>query len=504
MVSITQTELTTPRNQRTGETIMQQTHASRRQRGRRRKHYRGYLGLAVLALAVILAVTVLVMTVIPLKLTVNGGGEITLEFGSDFQDAGVSVSYGGSAVDAQITASGQIVPEQVGTYTVTYTARYLWKTVTAERTVRIVDTQAPTIVLFYSSNVTLPGQEYVEEGFQATDNYDGDITDQVHRTVKDDVVYYTVTDSSGNTATVTRPIQYGDHTAPDLILKGDQSITISAGKQFTDPGFTAVDNLDGDVSSKVQISGEYDIYTAGTYTITYTVSDTYGNTSQATRTLIVEPVKQPDIVVPDGKVIYLTFDDGPSKHTLRLLEILEKYNVKATFFVVGSAAVGYLDDIVDQGHSIAIHSNTHKYEQIYANDEAFLNDIRTLRQTIYDYTGVDTTLMRFPGGSSNTVSRKYCEGIMTRLTAAVQAQGYQYFDWNVDSGDAGGAKTADEVFNNVIAGVQRQDISIVLQHDLYGYSVDAVERIIVWGLANGYTFLPLEPSSPTYHQRINN
>ena len=93
---------------------------------------------------------------------------------------------------------------------------------------------------------------------------------------------------------------------------------------------------------------------------------------------------------------------------------------------------------------------------------------------------------------------------MTRLTGKVTELGYQYFDWNVSSGDAGEVKTADEVYQNVINGVQKHKVSIVLQHDIYKYSVDAVERIIQWGLANGYTFLPLDPSSPNAHHVINN
>ena len=93
---------------------------------------------------------------------------------------------------------------------------------------------------------------------------------------------------------------------------------------------------------------------------------------------------------------------------------------------------------------------------------------------------------------------------MTELTAAVEAQGFQYFDWNVDSNDAGGAKTSEEVYNNVIKGVKGRKYSIVLQHDIHGFSVDAVDDIIEWGLANGYTFEALTPSSPTAHHKVNN
>ena len=112
--------------------------------------------------------------------------------------------------------------------------------------------------------------------------------------------------------------------------------------------------------------------------------------------------------------------------------------------------------------------------------------------------------MRFPGGSSNGVSKKYNTGIMTRLTKDVTDMGYQYFDWNVLSGDAGETTDTEQVYENVIAGIQKHNVSIVLQHDIKGFSVDAVEKIIIWGLANGYTFLPLTPSSPTVHHTVNN
>ena len=106
-------------------------------------------------------------------------------------------------------------------------------------------------------------------------------------------------------------------------------------------------------------------------------------------------------------------------------------------------------------------------------------------------------------GGSNLVS-KFNEGIMTTLTEAVQDAGFQYFDWNVDSNDAGGALRAKTVAANVLGGVENRRISIVLQHDIHDFSVDAVEDIIIWGLKNGYTFHALTENSPTCHHRVNN
>ena len=315
---------------------------------------------------------------------------------------------------------------------------------------------------------------------------------------------YKVSDSSGNETTVTRTIVYDDPIPPVLALKGDSEITIQAGSDYTDPGYTAEDNVDGDLTDKVSVDGSVNTYSADTYTLTYKVQDNYGNEATATRTVTVEPVRQADTGNPSGKIVYLTFDDGPGEYTSKLLDILSKYNVKATFFTVGSGHPDLLKAEADAGHSIGIHSATHDYSKIYASEDAFFADLRKQQDTIENATGIRTTLVRFPGGSSNTVSKSYCSGIMTKLTKDLTDMGYQYFDWNVTSGDAGETTNTSVVVQNVISGIQQHDVSIVLQHDIKGFSVNAVEQIIQWGLAHGYTFLPLTAESPTAHHGVNN
>jgi peptidoglycan/xylan/chitin deacetylase (PgdA/CDA1 family) len=371
--------------------------------------------------------------------------------------------------------------------------------------VKVVDTQAPALALIGDANVTiLPGQVYEEAGFTAMDNYDGDLTSQVRREESDGKIVYTVTDSSGNTVSVERTITINDPIPPVLELKGDKYITIGIGGSFKEPGFTALDNCDGDLSSAVQVSGSVDVYKAGVYTLSYTVTDRYQNTTTVKREVCVLPLSPSDIGKPNGKVIYLTFDDGPGAYTNELLDILAKYNVKATFFVVNTDLISNIERTAREGHTVAIHTATHKFHQVYASEEAYFADLYKMQEIIERYTGIKSTLVRFPGGSSNTISKDYCKGIMTRLAAALEEKGFTYFDWNVDSNDAGGAKTADEVFENVTKGIGNKKYSVVLQHDMKRYSVDAVERIIVWGLKNGYTFLPMDANSPTCHHGINN
>ena len=148
-----------------------------------------------------------------------------------------------------------------------------------------------------------------------------------------------------------------------------------------------------------------------------------------------------------------------------------------------------------RGHTIAIHTYTHDYADIYSSEEAYYADFNKIQQLCIEQTGVLPKLVRFPGGTNNAVSKKYCTGIMTAISQSLTNKGYYYTDWNVESADAGGARTREDVFNNVISGIQKYNTSIVLQHDITQYSIEAVEDIILWGLANGYTFLPMTENS---------
>ncbi len=345
------------------------------------------------------------------------------------------------------------------------------------------------------------GTAFPDPGATAMDDVDGDLTANITTELTDDSIVYSVTDSHGNTATVSRVIDYIDTMPPVIVLSGNAEITLTQGDSFTDPGYSATDAGDGDVTDSVEVQNSVDTSAPGDYTVTYSVADSAGNAASAVRTVHVTPAPQ----APAGKVIYLTFDDGPGKYTQQLLDILAKYDVKATFFVTNGSPK-YQDMIAKEsqaGHSIGIHSYTHNYDLIYSSEDAFFTDLQQMQDVIVAQTGQATSLIRFPGGSSNTVSN-ITPGIMTQLTQEVRNRGYQYFDWNVSSGDAGETTDTDTVVANVIAGVQKQNVSVVLQHDIKSFSVDAVERIIQWGLENGYTFLPLSYDSPPAHHHINN
>ena len=280
---------------------------------------------------------------------------------------------------------------------------------------------------------------------------------------------------------------------------------------FKEPGFTASDDCDGDITTSVIVEGKVDTSKTGNYKITYTVKDSYDNETTITRTVNVVTKQTAsnngDSTGTGEKIVYLTFDDGPGRYTEKLLNTLDKYGVKVTFFVTNQFPTYQymIGETHRRGHTIALHTLTHNYASLYASEEAYYQDLFGIRDIVVAQTnGFSPTIVRFPGGTNNTVSRKYCSGIMTALTQSISHFGYLYCDWNVSSGDAGGAKTADAVANNVISGIQKHNVSVVLQHDIKGFSVEAVEQILFWGIQNGYTFLKMDNTTPMVHYAPQN
>ena len=208
-------------------------------------------------------------------------------------------------------------------------------------------------------------------------------------------------------------------------------------------------------------------------------------------------------------VIYLTFDDGPSSTiTPKVLDILKKEKVKATFFVLNYSKSNekYIKRIVKEGHTIGVHGYSHEYSKIYKSKKAFLNNVYSLQKKIKKSTGVTTKFMRFPGGSSNTISRHYYKGIMRILTKEMLSRGFKYFDWNVSSGDAGGAKTSNDVYKNVTRNLSKKRGNMVLCHDFAGNTktLNALSKIIKYAKKNGYTFKAIDENTPMYAHGVNN
>ena len=444
-----------------------------------------------------------------IEFSIADNTSMELEYGTQPELPKVTALYKGTifnkeGTEIEVKVTDETDYDKLGDYRITYSAN--WKKTTSAITlnVKIKDTQAPEITLVTNPDAfTSPIAQYEEEGFTAIDNYDGDLTTKVVCVEKDGVVTYTVSDSSGNETTVKRTIVYKDAVAPIIKLKGDKTINLLEGQAFQEPGFSAADDCDGDITAKVIVEGAVNTKIAATYKLKYKVADSSGNTYEITRTI---KVKKPESKPSSGeKVVYLTFDDGPGAHTEKLLDVLDKYNVKATFFVTGANPKYYhlIGEAHRRGHTIALHTYSHQYS-IYSSLETYYADLNKIRDIVVKQTGVEPTMVRFPGGTSNTISENYCKGIMTQLKADLPLKGYQFYDWNVSSGDAGGTTTEQGVFNNVIKGISGRKTSIVLQHDIKKYSVEAVDDIIEWGLANGYTFKAMDENTPVIQQRPNN
>ena len=452
---------------------------------------------------------VVVDTSAPL-LTVLGDSEITLEVGGSFRDPGVTAF---DNVDGNLTAmletTGSVDPHKLGTYEIVYSvADREGNSATATRVVHVKDTTAPVLTLEGSSEMQLyMNKEYTEPGFTASDNYDADVTQSV--TVEGSVdtskagtyvLTYSVADSSGNVAQAQRTVSVVANPYPQMSLSGGPTVDLLIGTEFVEPGYYAWDDTDGNLTASVQVTGNLDITAPGTYELRYSVTNSLGNTSTLVREVYVFTQN-----IGSDKVIYLTFDDGPGGYTSRLLDILDQYGVKVTFFVTGKP--GYVDTIARaaaSGHTIGLHTYTHDFANVYASVDNYFADLYRIQSFVQGCTGQTSTLIRFPGGSSNSISRNYCKGIMTQLTKMVGERGFTYFDWNVDCGDAGGASNSTEVYNNLVSGVSGRSRSVVLCHDTHNMTVNAMEKFIPWALRNGYAFLPLSSESPTAHHGISN
>lgn len=201
------------------------------------------------------------------------------------------------------------------------------------------------------------------------------------------------------------------------------------------------------------------------------------------------------------KLVCLTFDDGPSRTTPRVLDVLAEQGVPATFFVMAAENnreyLPLVEREVREGNQVALHTACHEYSRIYAEPNAFWQDIKELRAALSPYLNTDDIhYLRFPGGSTNTVSRKYGgSDLMKRLKAQAEEQGYRYVDWNVCAEDAaGGHPGADRILENIIRDVGEKRICIVLMHDTAatGTTADALPRIIEWFRERGYQFCTVE------------
>ena len=448
----------------------------------------------------------------------NFNGIVSKVYSEDFDLH--EVCYGNifGCKNIEPTIVGEYDLNNVGTYEVEYVFEYDGHTYKKSGVLNVVDNEAPEITKSEEDLLVCPNNGKILAGsLSAKDKYDGDLTEKLNINYDRETnkLFASVSDDSGNKKEESFDVSASDTEPPVITVNGESSISIKNGSEYTDQGAKAVDNCDGEV--EVTVNNPVNTKKNGTYEVVYNAKDSFNNVSEVKRTVkVYSPStsssssgssyscegKVKYSCGGSGKIIYLTFDDGPSGYTSQLLDVLKQYGVKATFFVTGNGSDAMIKREYDEGHTVALHSYTHNYGQIYASLDAYFADLDRINDRVERITGQRSYIVRFPGGSSNTVSKK-SKCIMTTLAHELANRGYVYYDWNVSSGDAGGTTSTDQVYLNVVNRLGNGRY-VVLQHDSKGYSVRAVERIIQYGQSHGYTFARLEHDTMTCHHATAN
>lgn len=454
------------------------------------------VGLVIVLLCVLL-LEVYELVLLP-RIDLKGKDEITLNYKSKYIEKGYKATRLGNDITKDVKLFGKVNSKKLGTYEIKYKVGKGIFSKTVVRKVIVEDLEKPKLSVNNDDIYVCPESKIKKEEVTATDNYDGDLSKKVKVRITEDKVIYKVTDSSGNTKEVVKKVIYKDIKKPELTLNGNKEVYIFIGDNFEDSGVKAIDNCDGDLTSKVNVDNKVNNSVVGEYEVDYTVKDEAGNEGIITRKVKVNEK------TPNG-VVYLTFDDGPNSGTTDvILDILKSKGVKATFFVTNKGPDELIKREFDEGHTVALHTASHDYSIVYASDESYFNDLRLVSDRVKRITGQESKIIRFPGGSSNTISRRYSNGIMSRVTSKVLAQGYKYYDWNISSGDAGSTTDPNQVYLNVVNNLRRDRPNMVLMHDIKPYTRDAIARIIDYCKNNGYPMEKITMSTEMITQRVNN
>lgn len=407
--------------------------------------------------------------------------------------------YFGNKNDIHVTGSAN--PDKIGEYQMSYT----WKDKEYPFTIKVEDTKGPSLEVqdFTADTVSDVSAENFIKSVSDASKYTVSL-DSTNDAKKAGTYNITVTatDDAGNTTSKQCKLTRIQDTKAPVIDGFTDTLSVKQGNNLWLKNLKATDDTDPDPSISVN-SDAVDMNTPGDYDIYYTVTDRSGNKTEYTQTVTVEP--NPDY---GKKIAYFTFDDGPSENTLDVLDELDKYNAKATFFVTGANPEYYdlMKEIVDRGHTIALHTYTHDYGKIYSSVDAYFDDLQKISDLVEQETGVVADCIRFPGGSSNTVSEDYSDGIMTTLTQEVQDRGYQYFDWNADSTDASGINIpAATIASNAESYIGMDEVNILF-HDANGKetTVEALPEILKAYADAGYIFRGVSVDSFAPHHGVNN
>ena len=399
-----------------------------------------------------------------------------------------------------VKVKGKVDVERVGEYPVTY----VYRGRKYHSVFKVCDTTPPKVkakdiktdmVYMPSPNEFITSQEDASE-VEVSFGKDVDLNKE-----GDTKVGVVVEDAAHNKTVVQAVLTRIKDTIPPVFEDLDD-LHVKQGKEGNyEQGVQVLDDLDPDPVFTFDAS-KVDNTVPGKYTVIYTGKDRSGNMAKAARTVIVD--RDPAY---GKKVVYLTFDDGPSPNTAKVLDVLQKYHVRATFFVTGTHPE--YNDLIkrahEEGHTIGLHTYSHDYERVYASSDAYFADLQAVSDMVEGITGEKSDLIRFPGGSSNTVSAHTAPGLMHELVTEVEQRGYHYFDWNADSSDASGRNVS---VAKIVANATASHASniILLMHDTFGKDTtpSALIDIIDHYRQEGYIFLGLTSDSFAAHHRVNN
>lgn len=455
----------------------------------------GVIFSLVLCLFVIISFVLCYLFMPYIKL--NGKNKVIINYKQEYKDSGCFAKIGGKDISELVKVSGSVNVDKLGEYKIIYQLKKGIFNIKRTRRVIVKDIKGPTIKLKGGKNYYVcPGKKFKDPGYIVSDNYDKKSDVAVWK--KKNVYTYIAKDSSRNKTVIKRNIIYEDNKSPVLSFDNSNNLYVSLGDKVVLDDVKSHDNCDGDLTDKIKIEGSVDVDKAGEYEIIYRVKDSAGNETLEKRKVFVTKKDAPG-------TIYLTFDDGPKEGTTNvILDILKEENVKATFFVTNSGPDSLIVRAHNEGHTIALHTSSHDYSYLYSSSENYFNDLYSVQDRVNRLIGIKSTIIRFPGGSSNTVSRKYSPGIMTYLTQEVLNRGFKYYDWNLSSGDAGEVRDSDGVYNTVVNNLSHDRVNMILMHDIKAYTRDALKRIIRYAKENGYTFDVIDNNTEMIRQSVNN
>ena len=292
----------------------------------------------LLALMVIIAFTFVFIYFYYNALTIKliGNEKLTIALGENYVELGAKATYLYKDFSSNIETKGDVDTSKVGTYSVEYNITKGKITRSVVRKIIVVDLTSPEIVLNGAQNVILCGKEYVEDGYQAIDNVDGDVTDRVEIVKEENKIIYSVIDSSGNKTEITRNL-INDNVNPEISLIHSDNLTFKKGKKYKEFGAKAIDNCDGDITSRIEIVSNVDVNKVGDYVVTYKVKDSSDNESIITRNIKVYNKEE----LNKG---YTEIEQGP-KYVNGILIVSKKYAIPSDFKADNAEALKALSDL---------------------------------------------------------------------------------------------------------------------------------------------------------------